>query len=69
MARGTKRFETAQLIEDGEEQIVVFPESLRLTGEEVTITRLARGVLIKPAPASSRRRAKKPARKPRVART
>ena len=30
MASGTNRFETAQLIEDGEEQIVVFPETLSL---------------------------------------
>ena len=69
MAPRTNQFQTAQLIEDGDEQIVVLPASLRLPGEEVTITRLACGILIKPTPASSRRRAKKPAKQPRVART
>ncbi len=62
MAGGTNRFETAQLIEDGEEQIVVFSEMLRLAGEEVTISPLARGILIEPTPDSSLRRAGKPAK-------
>ena len=36
----------AQVIDDGEEQILIFPESFRIDAEEVTIHRIEGGGLV-----------------------